>query len=106
MFFAYALVDANKTLLFVNESQLDDSVRQHLGSEVEIHPYDSFFSFLTHRGAELAAKKSSVCTASLYLPRIYSQYRAYGHLAENPRERQGKPRSGRGDREGMSSHYS
>ena len=75
MFFAYALVDANKTLLFVNESQLDDSVRQHLGSEVEIHPYDSFFSFLTHRGAELAAKKSSVCTSIALPPPAYTQDR-------------------------------
>ncbi len=60
MFFAYSLIDADKALLFVNESQVDDAVRQHLGSEVAIHPYDTFFSYLTQLGAELNAHKDSV----------------------------------------------
>ncbi|KAM5541777.1 hypothetical protein V8D89_004506 [Ganoderma adspersum] len=53
VFFAYALIDADKTLLFVNESQFDEAVRAHLGPEIEIHPYDTFFAYLTHLGAEL-----------------------------------------------------
>ncbi|KAI0674634.1 Creatinase/aminopeptidase [Trametes maxima] len=59
VFFAYALVDQDKALLFVNEFQLDVSVREHLGPEVEIHPYDTFFSHLTRLGAELHANKGS-----------------------------------------------
>ncbi|KAH9849039.1 Creatinase/aminopeptidase [Lenzites betulinus] len=55
VFFAYALIDQDKALLFVNESQLDSSVRDHLGSEVEVHPYDTFFSHL----AKLNASKDS-----------------------------------------------
>ncbi|KAJ8482967.1 hypothetical protein ONZ51_g5020 [Trametes cubensis] len=69
VFFAYALVDQEKARLFVNESQLDTSVRDHLGSEVEVHPYDTFFSYLTHLGAELDARKDSVRPSSIsFLP--------------------------------------
>ena len=60
VFFAYGLIDGDKTLLFVNESQFDDSVRAHLGSEVEVHPYDTFFSYLTHLGSELTNHKDTV----------------------------------------------
>ncbi|KAI8968798.1 Creatinase/aminopeptidase [Trametes punicea] len=60
VFFAYALVDQDKARLFVNESQLDSSVHEHLGSEVETHPYDTFFSYLTNLGAELDAHKDSI----------------------------------------------
>ncbi|KAI0765194.1 Creatinase/aminopeptidase [Fomes fomentarius] len=57
VFFAYVLVDGNKTLFFVNESQVDESVRKHLGPAVEIHPYDSFFSHLTKFGQGLKGSK-------------------------------------------------
>ncbi|CDO71158.1 hypothetical protein BN946_scf184845.g28 [Trametes cinnabarina] len=59
VFFAYALVDQDRARLFVNESQLDRDVRDHLGAEVEVHPYDSFFSYLIHLGAELNAQKDA-----------------------------------------------
>ncbi|RPD55531.1 Creatinase/aminopeptidase [Lentinus tigrinus ALCF2SS1-7] len=59
VFFAYSLIDADKALLFVNESQVDHAVLQHLGSEVVIHPYDTFFSYLTHLGSELNAHTDS-----------------------------------------------
>ncbi|KAI0371389.1 Creatinase/aminopeptidase [Pilatotrama ljubarskyi] len=59
VFFAYALVDQERALLFVNEQQLASSARDHLGPEVEVHPYDTFFSYLTHLGAELNASKGS-----------------------------------------------
>ena len=65
VFFAYSLIDADKALLFVNESQIDDTVRQHLGSEVAIHPYDTFFSYLTPLGAEVNANKDYVRPQSL-----------------------------------------
>ncbi|OSD02643.1 Creatinase/aminopeptidase [Trametes coccinea BRFM310] len=59
VFFAYALVDQDKARLFVNPLQLDSDVQDHLGAEVEVHPYDTFFSYLTHLGAELDAHKDS-----------------------------------------------
>ena len=65
VFFAYALVDHEKARLFVNESQLDTSVLDHLGPDVEVHPYDTFFSYLTHLGAELDARKDSVRPSSI-----------------------------------------
>ncbi|KAI0747142.1 Creatinase/aminopeptidase [Daedaleopsis nitida] len=59
VFFAYGLIHEDKTLLFVNEAQLDDSVRTHLGDAVEVHPYDTFFTYLDRLGADLTAKKGS-----------------------------------------------
>ncbi|KAI0824889.1 Creatinase/aminopeptidase [Trametes gibbosa] len=56
VFFAYALIDQDKALLFVNESQLDSSVRKHLGPEVEVHPYASFFSHLAKLNACMESK--------------------------------------------------
>ncbi|EIW51638.1 Creatinase/aminopeptidase [Trametes versicolor FP-101664 SS1] len=59
VFFAYALIDQEKARLFVNRTQLDTSVNDHLGPEVEVHPYDTFFPALTHLGSELQASKNS-----------------------------------------------
>ncbi len=59
VFFAYALIDQEKASLFVNESQLNTSVSDHLGPEVEVHPYDTFFPALTRLGSELQAKNNS-----------------------------------------------
>ncbi|EMD36821.1 hypothetical protein CERSUDRAFT_83841 [Gelatoporia subvermispora B] len=53
VFFAYAVVTLEKTVLFINSSQVDDSVRAHLGKEIEIKPYDAFFDYLKHLGAEI-----------------------------------------------------
>ncbi|KZT24163.1 Creatinase/aminopeptidase [Neolentinus lepideus HHB14362 ss-1] len=46
VFFGYAVVTPNKALLFVNPDQIDEEVGQHLGSQVELRSYDSFFSYL------------------------------------------------------------
>lgn len=59
VFFAYALIDQEKARLFVNGTQLDTSVNDHLGPEVEVHPYDTFFPALTRLGSELQAYKES-----------------------------------------------
>ncbi|TFK49276.1 Creatinase/aminopeptidase [Heliocybe sulcata] len=56
VFFAYAIVTVDKALLFVNPDQVDADVRQHLGSQIELRPYDSFFSYLkTESGASKEA---------------------------------------------------
>ncbi|OCH85295.1 Creatinase/aminopeptidase [Obba rivulosa] len=59
VFFAYAVVTLDKAVLFVNESQVDQTVRAHLGKEVEIEPYDGFFGYLKRLGAELELSKDS-----------------------------------------------
>ena len=46
VFFAYAVVTKDKTLLFIRQEQLNDAARQYLGDHVEIKPYDSFFDYL------------------------------------------------------------
>lgn len=50
----------DKTLLFVNPQQVDDTVHTHLGEEVEFHPYDYFFTYLKELGAELRLHKEAV----------------------------------------------
>ncbi|KAI6131463.1 peptidase M24, structural domain-containing protein [Pisolithus croceorrhizus] len=46
VFFAYAIVMRDFAVLFVDKSQLDDSVKTHLGQEVSIRPYEDFLSYL------------------------------------------------------------
>lgn len=59
VFFAYAIVTLDKTLLFVNPQQVDDTVHTHLGEEVEFHPYDYFFTYLKELGAEVGLHKEA-----------------------------------------------
>lgn len=60
VFFAYAVVTQEKAILFVNPTQVDDTVRKHLGDRVEIRPYDSFYKYLASLGGELELSKNSV----------------------------------------------
>ncbi|PWN52585.1 putative aminopeptidase P, cytoplasmic [Violaceomyces palustris] len=53
VFFAYAVVLLDKTYLFVQGEQLDDQVKAHLGGEVILRPYASFYDDLRRIGAEL-----------------------------------------------------
>ncbi|CAL1708592.1 unnamed protein product [Somion occarium] len=53
VFFAYAVVTHDNSLLFVNTSQVDDVVRTHLGDPVQIKPYDEFFPYLRGLGGEV-----------------------------------------------------
>lgn len=46
MFFAYAVVTLDKALLFINPEQVDDKLRQHLGSHTEIKAYSGFLKHL------------------------------------------------------------
>ena len=62
VFFAYAVVTADSATLFVNDSQIDDAVRKHLGSSVKIQSYESFFPYLKElsSGLEKAPKPVSL----------------------------------------------
>ncbi|KAI0273242.1 Creatinase/aminopeptidase [Russula aff. rugulosa BPL654] len=53
VFFAYAVVCADHTQLFVDPAQLSQDVRAQLGQEVQLHPYDEFIPYLKQLGAGL-----------------------------------------------------
>ena len=53
VFFAFAVVLLDKTLLYMNESQLNDQVKAHLGSSVTLRPYTAFYDDLKSIGADL-----------------------------------------------------
>ncbi|EIM81949.1 Creatinase/aminopeptidase [Stereum hirsutum FP-91666 SS1] len=74
VFFAYAVVTLDKALLFINPEQVDDKLRQHLGSHTEIKVYTGFFkhlkwlvddikSFTTSSPKILLGDKASVAVA-------------------------------------------
>jgi Xaa-Pro aminopeptidase len=46
VFFAYAVVTLDNVVLFVDSNQLDDTVIEHLGDQVLVKPYLSFFQYL------------------------------------------------------------
>lgn len=66
VFFSYAAVTHDSATLYVDSSQLDDKVYEHLHGAVQIKPYDALFSDLTslsqnpeQNGAGTTAKKHS-----------------------------------------------
>ncbi|KZT70390.1 putative Xaa-Pro aminopeptidase P [Daedalea quercina L-15889] len=59
VFFAYAVLTPEKAQIFLNPEQIDDALCKHLGDDVDIHPYDSFFSYLSDIGAEIGLHKKS-----------------------------------------------
>ncbi|WFD01957.1 Xaa-Pro aminopeptidase [Malassezia obtusa] len=46
VFFTFAIVTMDRTVLYVNESQLTNEVREHLGSSVVLRPYTAFYDDL------------------------------------------------------------
>ncbi|KIK28257.1 hypothetical protein PISMIDRAFT_7740 [Pisolithus microcarpus 441] len=57
VFFAYAIVTRDSAVLFVDEGQLDDSVKIHLGQEVCVRPYEDFLSYLRSLATDALVKK-------------------------------------------------
>ncbi|KAL4078159.1 peptidase M24, structural domain-containing protein [Scleroderma yunnanense] len=57
VFFAYAIVTRDSAVLFIDESQVDDSVIAHLGQSVSIQPYRAFLPYLKHLAANSLVKK-------------------------------------------------
>lgn len=53
VFFSFALVLLDKTILYLNEVQVDQSIKSNLGKHVEIKSYNSFYSDLQKVGSEL-----------------------------------------------------
>ncbi|KIP01838.1 hypothetical protein PHLGIDRAFT_32417 [Phlebiopsis gigantea 11061_1 CR5-6] len=59
VFFAYAVITQDTATLFVDPSQINDSVRKHLGEDVDVKPYTGFFAYLKGLGAELELSKDA-----------------------------------------------
>ncbi|KAG1815096.1 peptidase M24, structural domain-containing protein [Suillus subaureus] len=57
VFFAYAVVTPTKAILFMNDAQVQHSIKTFLGSDVEIRPYESFIPSLRQLAATLGANK-------------------------------------------------
>ncbi|KTW27323.1 hypothetical protein T552_02307 [Pneumocystis carinii B80] len=63
VFFAYSLVTHDKIVLYIDDSKLDDHVREHLKC-VEIKPYDSVFKELATLKDEIDGKKVVISDAA------------------------------------------
>ncbi|UZJ56879.1 hypothetical protein CBS101457_006199 [Exobasidium rhododendri] len=53
VFFAFAIVLLDRSILYVSEAQLESDVKTHLGKEVEVKSYESFYSDLKSLGGNL-----------------------------------------------------
>lgn len=59
VFFAYAVVSPDHAQLFVDSAQLSQYVRDQLGQDVQLRPYDEFIPYLKQLGAGLQVRLSS-----------------------------------------------
>ncbi|KAG2058192.1 Creatinase/aminopeptidase [Suillus hirtellus] len=57
VFFAYAVVTPTEAILFMNDAQDRHSIKEFLGSDVEIRPYETFIPSLEQLTATLGANK-------------------------------------------------
>ncbi|TCD61176.1 hypothetical protein EIP91_008820 [Steccherinum ochraceum] len=53
VFFAYVIVTDDRAILFVNPAQVNGAVRNALGDDIDIQPYDEFFPYLKGLSVEL-----------------------------------------------------
>ncbi|KAL5476886.1 hypothetical protein ACEPAI_3072 [Sanghuangporus weigelae] len=57
VFYAYAVLAFDRTVLFIDDTQVDDDVRTHLGDSVEIQPYEFIFGYLKNLTGALGLSK-------------------------------------------------
>lgn len=60
VFLAFAVVTSDESVLFVDDKQINEEVRKHLGSSVEIQPYESVFDYLKSLSRSLCLSKEKV----------------------------------------------
>ncbi|OZJ03546.1 hypothetical protein BZG36_04169 [Bifiguratus adelaidae] len=60
VFFSYALVTKDTTTLYVDEAKLSPAVKQHLGSEIAVKPYEQVFEDLRQTRSALEAHKQKL----------------------------------------------
>jgi Xaa-Pro aminopeptidase len=65
VFFGYAVVTLDNAVLFVDSNQLDDAVVKHLGDQVSVKPYISFFQYLKTLPGMLDLTNNAVCLNSI-----------------------------------------
>lgn len=65
VFFSYAVVTLDEVLLFINESQLEDSARSTLPPSTVVLPYDTFFDYMKRLPSSLDLKDGEVRMISL-----------------------------------------
>ncbi|KAK0547105.1 hypothetical protein OC861_004955 [Tilletia horrida] len=53
VFFSFALVLLDRTILFIDPSTVTPEIRAHLGSDVEVEPLESFYEALRREGESL-----------------------------------------------------
>ncbi|KZS97160.1 Creatinase/aminopeptidase, partial [Sistotremastrum niveocremeum HHB9708] len=58
VFFAYALVTLDSATVYLNDSQVDDTVKKHLETNFVIKAYDSVFEDLKQFGSSITQKES------------------------------------------------
>ncbi len=64
VFFSYAAVTPTTATIYVDSDKLTDEVKDHLGTEVAIRPYDSLLSDLTAMSESAPAMKDADATGS------------------------------------------
>lgn len=57
VFFAFALVLHDKTVLYINEKQLESEARQYVSRDVALRPYETFYDDLKQLGQSLSKGK-------------------------------------------------
>lgn len=59
VFFSYAIITPSSATLYVDDSKIDDSVRNHLGAGIHIRPYSAIFEDVKTLGESVAASKDT-----------------------------------------------
>ncbi|KZV62191.1 Creatinase/aminopeptidase [Peniophora sp. CONT] len=65
VFLAYAVVTAEKAVLFLDPEQASDEVKAHLGGTVQVHPYNGFYGYLVGLSKTIEKKVLIGNTASV-----------------------------------------
>lgn len=60
------MITPDKVVLFVENKQLDDSVKKYLGQDVELKPYGSFYEYLTSLSSSLNLGADYVCSIPFF----------------------------------------
>jgi len=71
VFFGYAVVTTDSTILFVNPEQVGQEVRAHLGQEVQLRPYDAFIPYLKELGSDLQVRLPTLFSTILRDPALF-----------------------------------
>jgi len=71
VFFSYAVITPDRVALFVEDKQLDESVKKYLGQDVELKPYGSFFEYLKSLSSSLNLGADYVRSIPFFQPIKY-----------------------------------